>query len=88
MTDFNYEKLKEYKPYFEKEYAGYLPLVLHNIIDSQDYFKRITPKIMMEFLKKRDNIPEDFREIEDYLEKDLINWLKKNPQFKDIIKNG
>ena len=61
----------------------YIPLMLMRYV-GKDYFDRATDKALKEYYKNRTalQVVDDFN---DYLEKDLTDWLKKHKEFKDII---
>ena len=70
-----------------EELNVYLPLVLCGFV-SADYIDNLEDKEKQKYYKNRVELmgATDYNE---YLEQDLHEWLKKHPQFKDIIKiNG
>ena len=78
----NIPELKEHKNELE-EWKEYIPLLLIGFVDST-YFNRWTEKAKIQYRTTRNNIPSE--NVDEYLINDLTEWVKKYPQFKDILK--
>ena len=81
MVEIDYDKIAEISDDFI-EYDGVLPLLIRCLI-FRKWCKHLMKigeydSIMKECI---DTMPKDF----DEAEKELIDWVKNNPQYKDII---
>ena len=78
----NFEKMNEHKEELEK-WTEYIPLELLGFINTQEYFRRWTDEAKIKYQKTRQQIPAD--RIEEYLKKDIYDWVEEYPQFQDIL---
>lgn len=85
MTNLNHELILDKIDDLNK-INDYIPLVLLRYV-GVDYFDRATDKALSEYYKRRTDLQRasDFNE---YLEKDLKDWLEKHKEFEDILTDG
>ena len=83
MLVLNKDKIEEYQRELDN-YSEYLPLILYEYIDIRSYFDRINKETKLRYYEVRSDI-QKVSNYEEFLEDDLIKWLKENPQYEDII---
>ncbi len=64
----------------------YIPLTLLRYV-GLDYFDRATKEALKEYYKNRTDL-QRASNYNEYLEKDLKNWLKNHKEFEDILTDG
>lgn len=66
-------------------YRGDLPWVILEYIDSINYLNEVSEDIKANFFNRRHDIMV-VNDIMGYLQYDLEEWIKENPEYKNIIK--
>lgn len=68
-----------------KGWTEYIPLLLINFIDADDYFKNLSSDANKEYINRRQNLPKSNDELNEYLYRDILEWVNKYPQFNKIL---
>lgn len=81
----NFDNIKKRSKEIEK-YPGKLPILIYNHINISNHEKYIDNEILKSYDEERAmyvKLTDD--EAYDYENKELINWINNNSQFKDLI---
>lgn len=83
MVDINIETILDISHELQ-ERNDYIPLVLHRyLLNPKEYYKNMTPDAKRLYYKKRTEL--QGADYISYLEKDLMDWIKKNPKYEKIL---
>lgn len=80
--NFNKERIDSY--HFERINI-YLPLILLEYINVNEYFRNISDEVYEEYIESRLNFVKCYPNHSEYLYAELNDWIKKYPEYEDIL---